>query len=94
MSRMSGTIVRQPTFDWKAPDKYHILYSIEIEVRDIVLKNNYTIHESEKVLKIMNGLGCRGPRLVQTLSGVEQEECRTRSGLYEVRKLRPSVMWQ
>ena len=39
----------QPTFEWKATEKYHELCNFETEVTNIFLTNNYNIQEGEKV---------------------------------------------
>ena len=39
--RPSGPILKQPTFDSMAPDKYYELNSFEIEVRNIFPINSY-----------------------------------------------------
>ena len=36
----NGPMLKQPNFDWKAPDTYHILNNFEVRVRNIVLTND------------------------------------------------------
>ena len=80
--RVSGPVLKQPTFDWKMPDEYHELNNFEIEVRNFFLINNYNIQDSEKVPIIINWLGCDSLRLVKILNNRKQEKCKTRSGLF------------
>ena len=46
--RMGGPALKQPTFDWKIPDKYHELCNFKIEIKNIFLTNNYNILKSKK----------------------------------------------
>ena len=41
-------------FNLKAIDKFHGLCSFEIEVKNILITDNYTIQESEKFRIILN----------------------------------------
>ena len=41
MPTSSGPAQRQPTFDWKAKDKYQELVNFETEVKNIFMTNNY-----------------------------------------------------
>ena len=80
---MFGTL-KQPTFDWKAPDKHHELCNFEIQVKDIFLTNNYNIQESKKVPIIMNRLDHDRLRFVQSLYNEEKEPNKTNLGLFKV----------
>ena len=42
LPRSGGSVLRHPTFDWKAADKHHELYNFGIEVMNIFITNNYT----------------------------------------------------
>ena len=39
--RLDSLVWRQPTFDWKAADKYQELFSFKIVVNNFVMTNNY-----------------------------------------------------
>ena len=43
MPRSSSPVLRQPTFDWKASNKYQELCSFEIETKNIFVVNNYNV---------------------------------------------------
>ena len=49
-------ILKQPIFDWKAPNKSHELKSFEIEFRNIFSTNSYSMQDSEKRPLIMSWL--------------------------------------
>ena len=76
---MSGTLLKQPPFDWKGPVKYHELHNFQIEVRNIFLTNSY-----KKMPININLLGHEGFRLIQTLNDNEKVKCKTSTGLFEV----------
>ena len=54
LPRMSGIALKQPTFDWKAQDKYNELHSFGIEVINIFQMNSSNIHESKQVPVLIN----------------------------------------
>ena len=72
------TILKQPTFDWKAQNKYPELLNLEIEEKKCH-DQNYNITDSEKVLVIMNWLGCKGLHFMQTEE--DQEICKSSASL-------------
>ena len=41
--------LRQPTFNWKAPDKYAELLNFEMEVLNILYTRAYELNDEEKV---------------------------------------------
>ena len=45
-SRSSGPAARQPTFDWKATDKYQKLCNFEIKVKNIFITNTIIHRET------------------------------------------------
>ena len=47
--RLGGPPLRQPTFDWKARDRYQELGKFRIEVKNIFMTNNYYIQESKGI---------------------------------------------
>ena len=59
--------LRQPTFDWKAQNKYKHLNNFKIEVRNIFMVRSYNKEESKTVPIIMDWLGHEGLRFIQML---------------------------
>ena len=77
-------MLKKPTFDWKAAEKYQELCNFGIEVNIILMTNSYNTQKSEHVLIVLNWLGWEGLSFVQTLNDEEQVKCRTSMGLLEV----------
>ena len=59
--RMSGPIMKQPTFDWSARDKYAELMNFKLEVNKML--QNFNIYQTERILIIENWLGRQGQKL-------------------------------
>ena len=68
---LGSLTLRQPTFDWKAADKYQELCNFETEVKNIFMTNYNNTQESESVPITLNLLGQEGPKLMQTLNDEE-----------------------
>ena len=80
----SNTKNKQSSINWKSQDKYLGLCNFKIKVMNIVLTNTYNIHKSKIVPNIiMNWLGHKGLKFVQTLNDTEQEKCRISVWLVE-----------
>ena len=71
--KMSGPIWKQPTFNWRAENKYEELQNFKLEV--INMLQNYNLGQTEKVLMINNWLGREGLQLIVTLTKEEQDTC-------------------
>ena len=55
MPKTGGPVLKQPTFDWKAIDKYIELCNFEIEVKTSFL--TATTSTAEKSTSLLNGKG-------------------------------------
>ena len=74
--RQAGLTLRQPTVDWKAPDKYVELLNFKLEVANILQIKAYDLNDEEKVAIIKNGKaknGCNSYRLLLTLKKIHTE---------------------
>ena len=71
--RMSGPIMKQPTFDWSTKDKYAKLRNFKLEIKSMI--QNFNISQTERVLIIKKWLGRQGFQLLETLTQAEQEAC-------------------
>ena len=80
--RMSGPIMKQPTFDCSAKDKYVKLQNFKLEVKCML--QNFNIRQMERILIIKNQLDRQGLQLLETLTQVEQEACNDEEGLFEI----------
>ena len=69
---------------WKPSDKYADLCNFEIEVKKTFLASNYNILESQNIPILMNWLGHRGFRFVQTLRMKNKTNAKPTSRLFEV----------
>ena len=84
VSRSGGPIQCQATFDWKRADKYQELHSVEIQLRNIFMTNNYNTQDSKSVPIILNWLDQERLTFVQRLNDGEQERCQAKIGLFEL----------
>ena len=73
--RGSGPALKQPTFNWKAQDKYNKVLDFEMRVNVLFRTKSFNICNSGRVPVIINWLGCEGIQFRQTLLGDEQEVC-------------------
>ena len=79
--KMSRPILKQPTFSWRAEDKYEELQNFRLEVSNML--QNYNLGQAEKVSVIKNWLGGEGLQLIVTLTKEEQDTCNDEKGLFE-----------
>ena len=61
--RQGGPMMSQPTFNWKAPDRYVELLNFEMKVADVLQAEAYDLSEEGKVPIIKNWLGIEGLQL-------------------------------
>ena len=57
-TKMSEPILKQPTFNWKAEDKYDKLLHFKLEVSNML--QNYNLGQTERISVIKNWLGTEG----------------------------------
>ena len=76
--KMSGPIMKQPTFDWSSKDKYAELRNFKLEIGNML--QNFNLGPKERVLVIKNWPGREGPQLIAILTQEEQED---EKGLFE-----------
>ena len=81
-TKKGSPTLKQPTFNWKTPDKYHELCNFKSEVKSFFQTNNYNIVES-KTVPVINCFSHKGLRFVQSVND-KQEKCKISSGLFEV----------
>ena len=79
----NNPIICQPTFNWKAVDKYWEICNFEVEVKNIFMPYMYNTQDSKSPNNIKLAR-LEGLRLVQTLNDGEQEMCRKSMGSFEV----------
>ena len=48
MPRIDGLVLKKPTFDWKAANKYQELQNFKIEVKNSLMSNGYNTQESKE----------------------------------------------
>ena len=82
--KISGPIIKQPTFNWEAEDKYSELKSFRLEVNNVF--KSYNMPQTENIAIIKNWLGRKGLHFLETLTLTEQERCNTMEGIYHIRQ--------
>ena len=70
--RDSGPALRQPSFDWKAPDKYVELLSLQMEVINIPKTKTYNKNDEGNVPSQRNWLEREEKQLTQTFTIVKR----------------------
>ena len=56
--KLGGPMMKQPIFDWGAPDKYSELKAFRLEVNNVLSTHN--MPEAEKIAVVKNWLGRKG----------------------------------
>ena len=79
--RMSGPIMKEPTFDKNTKDKYAELRSFKLEVSNML--QTFNLGQIERLLVIKNWQGREGLQLIATLTQEEQESCNDEKGLFD-----------
>ena len=72
--RISWPIMKQPTFDWSAKDKYAKIRNFKLEVRKML--TNFKISQMEGVSIMKNWLDRKGLQLLETITQADQEACK------------------
>ena len=80
--KLGSPTMKQPTFNWEAPDKYSELKTFRLEVNNVL--STYNIPEAEKLAVVKNWLGRKGLHYLETLTMAEREMCNTVEGLFEM----------
>ena len=86
---LGAPTMKQPTFDWEAPDKYSELKTFRLGVNKVLSTHNTP--EAEKLAVVKNWLGRKGLHYLETLMMEESKTCNTLEGLFEMlaNKLNP-----
>ena len=66
--RQVGSVLSQPVFDWKAPDRYVELLNFEMEVSNMLQAKVYDLNDKETVPIIKSWLSREGLQFIQTLT--------------------------
>ena len=64
-SKLGSPTLKQPNFNWEAPDKYTKLKAFILEVRNVL--STYNAHEVDKIAIVENWLGRKGLHYIETL---------------------------
>ena len=90
-TKMSGPILKQPMFNWKAENKYQEMQNFKLEVCNML--QTYNLGQTERVSMIKNWLGREGLQLIATLTNEEQNSCHDDKGLFETprKKFKPQL---
>ena len=77
--KLGGSTLKQPNFNWQAPDKYTEWKAFILEVRNVL--STYNAQEADKLATVKNSLGRKGLYYIETLMENEKEACSTLEGL-------------
>ena len=88
-TKMSGPILKQPTFNWKAEDKHEELQNFKLEVSNML--QDFSLGQTDRVSVIKNCLGGEGLQLTVTLTKEEQNVCNDDKSLFKTlrKKFKP-----
>ena len=65
-TRVGRPIMKHPTFNWEAEDKYNELKNFRLEVNNIF--KSYSMPQAEQIAIIKNRLGRKGLQFLETLT--------------------------
>ena len=90
-TKHSGSVLKQPFFDWNVPDKCLEMLIFEMEAMNIQQTKKYELIEKEKVCIIKIWVGRKTLQLIHTFMTSNKEVCKTAEGLYYIlgEKLKP-----
>ena len=78
-SKLCSPTLKQPNFNWEAPDKYTEWKAFTLEVRNVL--STYIANEADKIVMVKTWLGRKGLHYIETLTENEKEACSTLEGL-------------
>ena len=80
--RLGQPIMKQPTFNWEAEDKYNELKNFKLAVINIF--KSYSTLQAEQIAIIKIWLGRKGLQFLETLTQAEQEKYNTTEGFFTI----------
>ena len=80
--RMSGPIMKEPTFDQSTKDKYAELRNLKLEVSNML--QSFNLGQTERAFVIKNWQDREGLQLTATLTQEEQEAYNDEKGLFDI----------
>ena len=83
--RQPRSMLSQPAFDWKTPDRYVELLHFEMKKANVLQTKAFNLNNKEKVPAIKNWLGREGLQFIQTLTNAEIEACKSITGLFNIK---------
>ena len=81
-AKLGGLTLKQPHFNWEAPDKYTEWKAFILEVRNIL--STYNVQETDKIAMVKNWLEIKGLHYIETLTKAKKEACSTVEGLFDM----------
>ena len=87
--KIGGPVLKQPSFNWEATDKYTEWMAFILEVGNVL--STYNLQETDKIAMVKNCLGRKGLHYIESLMEGEKETCGTLEGLVDTlaAKFRP-----
>ena len=87
-SQHSKPALRQPAFDWKAPDKYIKLLNVDMEETNMLQTRVHKLNNKEKV-PIIKHMSKKWGNAVQTFTNSKKEACKR--ARFSMRNLNHSI---
>ena len=73
--KLGTPTLKQPNFNWEAPDKYTKWKAFILEVRNML--STYNAQEADKIAMVKNWLGRKGLHYIELLTENKKEACNT-----------------
>ena len=78
--RVGRPVMKQPTFNWEAGDKYNELKNFRWEVNSII--KSYGMPQAKQIAIIKKLARQKSLQFLESLAQMEQERCNTMEGLF------------
>ena len=87
--KVGSPMLKQPSFNWEATDKYTEWKAFILEVRNVL--STYNLQEMDKIVMVKNWLGRKGLHYIESLIEGKKERCGMLEGLVDTlaTKFRP-----
>ena len=79
--KVGGPVLKQPSFNWEATDKYTDWKAFLLKVRNVL--STYNLQEMDKIAMVKNWLGRKGLHYIESLMEGEKETCGMLEGLVD-----------
>ena len=74
-SKIGGSVLKQPQFNWDVADKYSEWKAFILEVKNVL--STYNTPEHDKIAIVKNWLGRKGLHYIESITEAEKQACNT-----------------